>query len=454
MSELALRDFPPVDPVDPPSRLSMTLLRLYNNCNRAAYLYRKYKGGPASHEMNRGTVAHVAFERMLSAIKGQGAYLDEKGHRQYGRIPMDVAKDIMAEAIANTPITVPAEQQANLRVMAAHFAEGVHVDPDHIVGVEQKIVLPIDDLVVVGKLDLVLRDPESGVLEVWDWKTAMAMTAVDEIAEKLRDGRLAPKSFQLLVYILLAAFGIPVETCPKCGGTGELVYVTMSPDAPTLRVLPGDTPPPDPDGTKLTVDECDECVRGDLPMENVPLGHGINLFRAFEMYPMFLFDAPRGGGRELGRRGPLDVTRPELIDHQAMLEGLVYKAAAAFGLVDIPGIEAWRFEAVPGTHCKQCPARGECPIPGHLRSWAGEINEREQAEEAIALLEHEKAQHAARQREIRLWAKANGVPLRVGSDEAYVFEEQTAYKTDWGGLEAAVERAATFGEVFDLEAHR
>jgi hypothetical protein len=136
-----------------------------------------------------------------------------------------------------------------------------------------------------------------------------------------------------------------------------------------------------------------------------------------------------------------------------MLEGLAYKCAAAFGMVDIPGVEAWRFEAVPGTHCKQCPARGECPIPEHLRSWAGEINTEEQAVEAAALLEQEKARHAARQKELRLFAKAHG-PIPVGADEELRFEEQTSYKTDWGALEAAVERAAQFGEPFDLEAYR
>jgi hypothetical protein len=421
-----LRDFPPVEPVEPPSRLSMTLLRHYNDCNRSAYLYRKYRGGPASQELNRGTIAHVAFQRMLEHMRDEGE----------SRLPMDVAKDIMAEAIAHTPITVPAEQQGKLRVMAAHFAEGVVLDPATIRGVEQKVLLEIDGLPpLVGKLDVVLS-PEDGTLEIWDWKTALAMTAVEEIAEKLRDGRLAPKSFQLLIYVLLAAFGIPVETetCEACEGTGKFYS-------------PGEVPNPD----------CATCEgRGsfDTPIADEPLGHGRNLFRAFEQYPMFLFDRQHGGGQELGKRGPLEVTRPELIDHRLMLEGLAFKAAAAFGMVEIPGIEPWKFEAVSGTHCKVCPARAECPIPEHLRSWAGEINTVEQASEALEQLQHEKAHHRARDKEIKNFAKYHGITVPFGRDEEYGFEEQTSYSTDWHGLVDAIERSTVFGEPFDLEAHR
>lgn len=444
MAEVDLRDLPPVEPLEIEEarrrRFSMTLLRYANRCNRSAYLYLKHRGGAPSHALNRGSVAHAAFERMLVTMRDEGE----------SQLPMDVAKDIMAEEIARAPVTVPSEEQASMRVMAAHVAEGVELDPASIVGIEQKVILPIEEFTVVGKLDVVIRAKTH--LEIWDWKTALAMSQMDEIAEKLRDGRLAPKSFQLLVYVLLAAFGIPVETrtCEGCGGTGTVYWVQTSPDARPLRADPGDLIHVKGDPREqVSMDECDHCGgvgKWDAPIDDA-LGHGLDWFQAFEMYPMFLRDDG------IGRRGPLTVSRPELIDHRLMLEGLVFKLGAMLGEIAVPGVDPWRFEAVSGTHCQECPARAECPLPERLRHWAGEVNDREQAEEAATRLhDFDKPRHAARAKELRTWMARHG-SVRVGADRVLELVSGTRKTTDSDGLVAAAERAAQFGEPLDVDAY-
>ena len=448
--EVEVRDLPPVKPLELEERrrrrFSMTLLRHLNRCNRSAYLYLKYRGGPPSHPLNRGSVAHTAFERYVRAMVDNGEH----------RIPMDLAKDIMADAIASSPATIPSEEQAKLRVMAAHFAEGIVIDPAQVVGVEQKVVLPIDEFVVVGKLDLLLRSAD-GVLDVWDWKTAMAQSTQDEIAEKLRDGRMAPKSFQLLVYVLLAAFGIPVESerCGYCEGAGALWSV---PEGDGIRHVPARAGVAiemvgDPQRVRhVTCFECAGAGSKDVPISDEPLGRGTNLFRAFEMYPMIPRRDAAGQVEAIASRGPLEVERKELIDHRQMLEGMVFKLAAMLGEISVPGIEPWKFEAVGGTHCQECPARGECPLPAHLRSFAGEVNDRAEAEEAAEKLElHQKPAHRAMTKELREWVKRNGA-VRVGADKVLEMQHGTRRTTDTEGLAAAALEAAEFGTPFDPEA--
>lgn len=433
-----LRDLPPAEPLSlserDAHRFSMTLLRYFNRCARSAYLSLKWGGGAPGHHLNRGSVAHTAFERMLHTIIDAGE----------DRIPMDLAKVIMAETIAQSRSVVPAEEHGRLRVMAAHFAEGFVLDPAAVVGVERKVRLKVAEFDVICKLDLVTRHGD--VLDVIDWKTAYAMTRMDEIAETLRDGRIGPKSFQLLVYILAAAFGEPIRSCDECD-RGTVTWATPDPLEPSVRVAPGDQRPiHDPERVMLSQDDCEACGGTGDVVDGEPLGNGVNLFRACELYPQFLFGEPPN--LELGRRGPLEVTRPELIDHQLMLEGLVMKLGAELGAVTVPGIEPWRFEAVPGSHCPECPARGECPIPSHVRAPWGEINTMEQAEDAAVELEFARAKDRARQTELRKFAERHG-PVRVGADEVMDFRPEEKRSVDREGLLAAADERAEFGVPFD-----
>lgn len=77
----------------------------------------------------------------------------------------------------------------------------------------------------------------------------------------------------------------------------------------------------------------------------------------------------------------------------------------------------------------------------------------EQAQEAAAKLEFDKAHHAARQKELRIFAGTHG-PIRVGADEVWDFAEQTSRSTDWAAVEGAIEEAVEFGKPFDLAQHQ
>src|SRR5690349_9755194 len=56
----------PVEPVEPPRRLSQSLLALADKCPRSAYLSIKHNGGAGSLDMNRGTAFHRVAERIVN----------------------------------------------------------------------------------------------------------------------------------------------------------------------------------------------------------------------------------------------------------------------------------------------------------------------------------------------------------------------------------------------------
>jgi hypothetical protein len=273
--------------------------------------------------MDRGTAFHVFAERAVKLMIEQ----------EEERIPPELAKELMAEVLRERgDLTVPVEEQDRLRQMAYHFAEGVWIDPARVIAVERKFVLPVGDWQVSGKVDFASMSEDGQTAEVWDWKTSFAMASYDDLATTMPDGRRAAKAFQLLLYVLLLAYGYPEakgETCDACEGSGRF----YSPDVGGER---------NPD--------CATCEgRGYFATLDPPLGEHVQVFQGFELYPQYLFDDG------IGKRGPLTVTRPELMDHMAWLEGLVEKLAGK--------LESWDFPAVPGSHCTECPARAECPLP-------------------------------------------------------------------------------------------
>jgi hypothetical protein len=408
----ALRELPPVEPVDRPRRLSQSLLRGFDRCQRSAYLYLKHHGGAPSHDMDRGTAFHVFAERAVKLMIEQ----------EEERIPPELAKELMAEVLRERgDLTVPVEEQDRLRQMAYHFAEGVWIDPARVIAVERKFVLPVGDWQVSGKVDFASMSEDGQTAEVWDWKTSFAMASYDDLATTMPDGRRAAKAFQLLLYVLLLAYGYPEakgETCDACEGSGRF----YSPDVGGER---------NPD--------CATCEgRGYFATLDPPLGEHVQVFQGFELYPQYLFDDG------IGKRGPLTVTRPELMDHMAWLEGLVEKLAGK--------LESWDFPAVPGSHCTECPARAECPLPAHLRDHAGEINSAEQASEAAELVELDERDLRARKKELRNWGGFDG-PIRYGTDKVFDFTEQESRSIDHEALQAAVERAVQYGDPFEFEDH-
>ena len=119
-------------------------------------------------------------------------------------------------------------------------------------------------------------------------------------------------------------------------------------------------------------------------------------------------------------------------------------------------LQSWDWPAQAGPHCSECPAPRECPIPRELRNYAGTINTPEQAGEAWEWALRAKAQVAAVEKEVKLFAKAHGGVV-VGDQ---VFEWQVSEsrrlrsvggRSDWDGLAQAVLDAAAYGTPFAIE---
>lgn len=174
-----------------------------------------------------------------------------------------------------------------------------------------------------------------------------------------------------------------------------------------------------------------------------PVGEHVAYVRGREVYPRA---ALRADGSMVSREKTW--SRTEIADFRLDVERTGEGFARALETGDWP--------AVAGPHCSECPAPAECPIPKHLRRFAGSINTPDQAAEAWAWAMRVKDDVAATEREVKAFVKAREAPVRVG-DVEYDFEvtESRALRkrgrdTDWDGLQEAVVEATTFGTPFDV----
>lgn len=419
LEPIQLRKLPPVEPIRVPARMSQTLLRHEEDCSRSAYLYLKYRGGRPSRVLDRGTLAHMAFERLMLQLVTEGEESYATGEE---RDVASMTAAVVSEIVAEHPELVarPAEWD-DAREMAYHWALGYDVSPSSILGVEQTYVLDVptrDGTVweVRGKIDVAYVIGEEGEAGVDDYKTAFALPTEAEYDE----------SFQGRLYAILLVFGQPVaeEMCDRCGGEGMLWHGTIAVPCQTCG------------GNVVTAAPGRGVVERRLERQ----GDWIQAVRTREVYPRFLRDDMTLPAVKN------TLTRQELQDARHDLELLVQRLADRF--------ESWDFPAIHGAHCKRCPASSECPLPEHLRDHAGTINTPEEALEAGVKLAHDEDQLAARRAELRNWVKANG-PIVMGDEEwTFVVSDSRSVKragksTDWDGFMGAVTEAVEIGVPFD-----
>ncbi|HMS60641.1 MAG TPA: PD-(D/E)XK nuclease family protein [Solirubrobacteraceae bacterium] len=390
------RHFEPVaENVPAPSRISQTLARRMDVCPRSAYLYLRYKGGPSSAAMNRGTAFHIFAERMAVELIRRGerslfapAQIDPDDPQDHGEDLSQAARDVasltqaMVEQVFEDfpDLTMPAAERDSTRAMAYHLAIGWDVDPQAIVGVERMFSLELEcGWTIVGKVDLATL-PSATVGEVADYKTTLAVPSQEEHAQ----------SFQAKLYALLLMYGRPVDGEPFGSHlthvTGRMIYP---------RAKPRET------------------------------GKGLRLVQREATWS----------------RGQLDEFRMDV-------EALGRRVSDA--------LESGDWAAQAGPHCSECPAPRECPIPRELRNYAGTILEPEQASEAWEWAMRAKAAVAAVEKEVKAFAKAHGGVV-VGDQvfEWRVSESRrlrsVGGRSDWDGLAQAVLDAATYGTPFELE---
>lgn len=425
MADLDLRNQPPLseqERPERPSRLSQTFLRHFANCRRSGAFYLQFRGGPGSHEMDRGTAAHMIAERM-------GREALENGSPS---VPHEVVREIVNEVVEDPAVLIAPGEIDFLHVIAYHLAEALTFNPEEIVGLERKVVLELGGWRIVGKIDFAwVRGEDAGVK---DYKTTMNLPDNSAWGPGMTDDgkkRIRRFLFQTLLYALLLKYGRPVSVCPECEGDGERL-VDM-----------GDS-----------IWRCPTCDGEGEIIEDTPLAPRAQRLHLEEVYPAYLYEDEHGA-KQLANRSTV-IELDELENHRRWLEALIGKVDYAF--------ESGEWPAVPGSHCNECPAQRLCPIPAVLRECAfdpetGEVivvDSNEAARAALALRDRLTADAAELWEQAKAWAD-QGNTIVVG-DKVYEFApvqsrsvRKSGGKSDWPGLIGAVTHAAETGEDFNAD---
>lgn len=188
-----MRDFAPVDvpPPVPEDGLRQSLLATFDVCPRSAYLSLIHADGPREHRQDRGTAFHLMAERATREMVQQGE----------SKYPPELARDLMAEILAEPGLVVPTSEHDSLRAAAWRWAEHTTIHPQRVIGVERQAAVKIGDYLCTGTIDLALRGAE-----VHDYKTRISLPSHEDFA----------KGFQGHMYGLLMLEGHWTDT-------GELV---------------------------------------------------------------------------------------------------------------------------------------------------------------------------------------------------------------------------------------
>lgn len=410
MSRPNWRDFPPVELIDRPSRLSVTFLKHANGCPLSGYFYLR-DGSPPSNDLDRGTALHLFCQEVPALLLAHA-----EAHREGApeeAVPVepvletDAAKDLMNQVLDEHPeLGVTVEDAVKLRQMAYHLAGddrgragqrkpddrpypvGYAWRPDEIVAVERTFLLEIAGWRVIGRVDLAHLDRDM-LLDVEDFRSSLHVPTAAEY-----DGSLPTK-----LYVALVMLGNPV------GPEGVL---------------------------------------------EPSIGEFVQWARATEVFPRYLRDDGSVTTRSV------IYSREEILEFVEDLERLVRAVDAALEPVEVDAGDSevthgQRWPAIRGSHCNLCPRPADCPIPERLRSHAGLVNDLERASEALEWADGQAALVNATRREVREFAKRQQLTIPVGADEEYGFVVTQTRKVDAEGMEAAAARSAQFGEPFDAE---
>jgi hypothetical protein len=379
------------------------------------FLYQRFKGEASTPEMQRGKAVHVILERAVKACVEAGE----------STIPPELVKAIAAEVLAETSVSTPIEEHDAIREMVYRWGSEFALDPSGVVACETLFVLDVDGFEVRCRVDYAELLERGAAVAIRDWKTAKGAPSFDEIARTRPDGTLMARSFQLILYALALAYGRPVreEWCAACDGVGIIGSLYAQ--------EPGD------------ISTCEACggKRRHETVEPFGVADRAQRFDLAYVYPAI----EDREGRMLVRA--VSLTRLELEEYRDSLRGLVARVRAAEASGDWPATAS-------DAGCSECPAPGLCPIPRELRDHRGTINTLEQASEAAERLYREKAEHAARQRELREFAKSRGVAIPFGRGMAmdFVYSESERI-ADKDAVWDAVDRAVRYGESFDRGQH-
>jgi PAS domain-containing protein len=305
-------------------------------------------------------------------------------------VPPEVAKTELAQVLAEVPVVW--EDHDLLREAAWRWSEEMTIDPSKVIACEDLFQLDIGGYKVRAKVDFAEIIEGGAAMVVRDWKTSRSAPAMDEIARKRPDGTVSAKARQLVVYSLLLAYGTPVRVEEVDGERVEI-------------------PEPFPLAPHVQRADCE-----------------------------FVFPVIEDSAGKMVRR-QMSLQHLELVEYRESLEATMRRLDEAQESGDWPAI-------VSDEACSICPAASQCPIPRELRDHRGTVTTVEQAAEAFAKLEREKAEQRARGTELRKFVQEHG-PVIFDGKVAEIVMQESERIADRDGLLAAVERAVQFGEPFD-----
>lgn len=447
--------------VERPRRMSVTLGRKADECARDAGLYLRYKGKASTGPLIRGSLGHLALERIMGSLMAHGE--SSLFAPQPGEDPVKAAaevsqttKDWVDELAVETGWPISEAELDQCRIVAYHFAIANDVDPGQVVALEQTFVLPLDDGgELIGKVDLAWMTPE-GILEVRDYKTSLYVPEEAAVQSLV----------QVPWYAALILWGRPLHrrdcdcagqvtlVCRACGGRDlyPAQYVEKHMVDGQAWASCTTCGAPDRDGTPQDVVPCARCEgRGYVEELGEPLGLDfVQWVRCMQVYPMFINEA---SGLMSSRGGDRLWSLPDLRDKA--------NAASRIWARVLRGVNERVWPAKSGSHCAECTARVECPLPAQLRSHAGEIDSAEQASEAMEWAVRQGALVTATKKEVASFMKTARAPedarLPVGSDTfGFVVSHPRSLRkkgqaADWEGLEDAALAAADEGEPFAID---
>jgi hypothetical protein len=233
--------------------------------------------------------------------------------------------------------------------------------------------------------------------------------------------------FQTKLYAAALLFGRPLvkktEVCPACDGSTFFQGMTAAQGA---------------------TDPCPEChgtgeLSTEVELDPLPMQY-VTHVRGREVYPRYLRDD--GTLRSVHKTW----TRAELADFLTDVDRRVAAVREALDTGDWP--------ATPGSWCSMCPARVRCPLPAELRRWAGAIETREQALEAMAWVMVQAPRIAATKKEVRGFLTTEELRGLVVGDRVWELTPEESWSTKWPELEEGIHRAVVFGEPFELGEYR
>jgi len=361
--------------IEVPDKVGQTFLKYHDRCDRSAYLYLKFRGGPSRHELARGTAFHDFAARATETLIEN----DEP------TIPHDVARAILDEVLTErTDLVIPSHERDALRGMAWNWAEATKIDPSSILLVETLMIWQVGNFTIRGRIDLAIDD--AGVCYVPDYKTSFHVPTADDF-----DG-----DFQTLLYGGLIAFG---ETA---------------------------------DGERIGAD--------------------FDQFRFANVFPRYL----REDEGELAIRS-FTRSRADMVNLRSDVETQLARLERT--------IASGKWPAVPGSHCSECPAAQECPLPIAFRP---DSEVPETLQEAQRLAEWRYTTQAQMKRvgaRLKAFAKREGVTIPIGRERELAFRvlqgEQLKKKVKLEGeqnkvdgkiaLRLGIEGAVEYGHPFVWE---